>query len=345
MIFVNALILRAIGDVVYATADDPDILEDGDAVIRTRVTAICGSDLHLYHGRVVGVNAPIALGHEYVGIVEAVGPAVKRIQVGDRVTGAFATACGRCASCLRGLSSQCQAGQLFGFGQLPGTQAERVRIPYADSTLIKVPPGVSDAQGLLVGDNLSTAYFACEGGDIRPNDTVAVVGLGPVGLLALNLAWVFGAARVIAIDTVPTRLQVAEKLGAVPVMANERTVGRVRNLTGGHGADVVVEAVGLETSLNLALEIARGFATVSAVGAFTEKRLPVAMRRVFARNLTLKGGLANVLSVAPRVMDLLENGRLDLSWLFSHHLPLRDGPRGYQLFSRRDALKVLLYPH
>ncbi|MCY0899633.1 MAG: zinc-binding dehydrogenase [Firmicutes bacterium] len=287
------------------------------------------------------------LGHKYVGMVKAVGSGVQRFHMGDRVTGSFATACGRCWECQQQYYSQCRQRQLFGFGSrfgnLAGTQAEWARIPNADATLIPVPPDVEDADALLVGDILSTAYFAVERSEMRPGDTVAVVGLGPVGLLMVHLAYLFGVARVLALDTVEPRLIAAARAGAELVRADDAAVREVRERTGGRGADVVLEAVGREDSLRLACQLVRGFGTVSLSGAFSDVASGVPMDRIFMKDLTIRTGIANVRKVAPQVMALLAYHRLDVE-LFSHRLPLKQGFQGYELFARREAMKVLLTP-
>ncbi|PSR22648.1 MAG: alcohol dehydrogenase [Sulfobacillus acidophilus] len=342
----KALTLPRPETIVYEEVCDPELVYPTDAIIRVRATAICGSDLHLYHGRTGTLSVPMPIGHEYVGVVEATGTSVRKFQVGARVTGSFFSSCGNCWACARGLFTQCEALQLFGFGprlgNLAGTQAERVRIPYADVTLIAVPDDVSDEAGLTVGDIASTAYFAVDRACIRPGDVVAVVGLGPVGLLAVELAYIFGAAQVLALDLVPDRLTQARQRGAVPIVANENAEHIVRDVTRGRGADAVIEAVGSADSLALAIRVARGFATISSAGVFTEGKIPVAMARAFAKDLTLRAGMCNVPAVASAVMSLVQKGRLHPERLFTHHLTLSDGERAYQLFSERKALKVLL---
>lgn len=331
---------------VYQDVPEPTLLASTDAIITVELSAICGSDLHAYHGRIQGVEPGVPIGHEYVGRVEKVGSAVQHVQVGDRVTGSFFAACGHCWACRRGYFSQCATVALFGFGSrfggLPGTQAERVRIPHADFTLIKLPDNISSDQGLLVGDILSTAYFAVQRAEIHAGDTVLVIGAGPVGLLCVEMAYVFGAATVLAVDLVAERLQKAEALGATVVAGGPDAVKEIRGLTAGRGADVVIEAVGNAEALKLAMQSARGFAVVSTAGVYTESALPVSMGRAFARDLTLRAGMANVQGVFSAVLALLRHGRIHPGHLFSHRLPLTNGRDGYELFVRHEATKVLL---
>lgn len=344
----KALTLPGVRQVLWQEVDDPAIVEPTDAVVRVTGSAICGSDLHVYRGRIAGVQPGIPIGHEFVGIVEAVGSDVRNYGPGDRVTGSFFSVCGQCWACTRGLYTQCVNSSMFGFGanfgNLPGTQAERVRVPHADATLIAVPTAVGDEAAITVGDIASTAYFAVDRANIHPGDTIAVVGLGPVGLLAVEMAFVVGAARVIALDLVPDRLAMAEQLGAIPVSTDGKPTAAIRDLTGGRGADAAIEAVGSEASLSLVLRLVCGFATVSTTGVFTERDMPLAMGRLFQRDLTLRAGMCNVPAVAGSVMALIEAGRIHPERLFSHRLPLSRGVEAYELFDQRRALKVFLTP-
>ncbi len=344
----QALTLPTVGEVRVEAVVEPALVSPHDAIIKVSASAICGSDLHAYRGRIANISPGIPIGHEYVGVVTEAGPEVRRFKAGDRVTGSFFTVCGRCWACQHGLFPQCADSAMFGFGpdlgDLAGTQAEYARIPHADHTLLRIPEGVSDEAAILVGDVLSTAYFAVERSGVKPGDTAAVVGLGPVGLLAVEIFFLMGAAQVAALDVVPERLQGAQERGAIPVMADASAVRAIRDVTEGRGADAVVEAVGSEAGLALALQVVRGFGSVSSAGVYTERAIPVSMARVFAKDLTFRAGKANIPAVAPRVMELLKHGRLHPERLFTHRLPLSEGPRGYQLFADRQALKILLIP-
>lgn len=342
----QAITLPDIGRVTVSDLPEPKVEQPTDAIVRLRSSAICGSDLHVFHGHMGGMDAGYPIGHEYVGIVEEVGAQVRGFRPGMRVGGSFFSSCGHCDACRRRQFSQCQSVQLFGFGphfgNLAGTQAELIRIPNADYTLFALPDEVSDAQGLFLGDALTTAYFGVKRADIQPGMTVAVVGCGPVGQLAIECAQVFGAARVIALDLVPDRLAQAEAIGAIPVTAGDAAAKRVRSITGGQGADAVVEAVGSEATLRLAFQIAAGFATISSLGVFSEPMLPVFIGRAFAKDLTLRAGMANIQAEAPAVLELLRHGRLHPERLVTHQLPLREASQAYGLFDRREALKVML---
>lgn len=341
----KAITFQGEGRVQCVEIDDPKVEEPTDAVIRVTASAVCGSDLHVYHGRITGLETGYTVGHEYAGVVESVGADVRRFRPGQRVTGSFFTACGHCPACQRRQFSQCRATQLFGFGpkfgNLPGTQAERARIPFADYTLCALPDELSDEQGLFAGDALSTAFFCASRGGIAPGDMVAVVGVGPVGLLAVQCAQVFGASQVIALDVVAERLALAASLGAIPVKADAEAARTVRRLTEGRGADVVLEAVGNEASLKLAYQIAAGFGTISAAGVFTESSMAVSMGRAFAKDLTLRAGMANIQAQFEPVIRLLQQGRLRPDVLITHRLPLTEAEEAYALFDHRQALKVI----
>ncbi|NMP20898.1 alcohol dehydrogenase catalytic domain-containing protein [Sulfobacillus harzensis] len=342
----KALTLAEPGRVEYQDVADPEILDSTDVLLRVTHSAICGSDLHAYHGRIQGIEPGVPIGHEYVGIVDALGKDVHNVALGDRVTGSFFVACGHCWACRRGYFSQCAVVALFGFGRrlggLAGTQAERVRVPHADTTLIKLPDNVPSETGLLVGDILSTAYFVVDRAQVRPGDSVCVVGAGPVGLLCVEMAFIFGAAEVFSVDLVASRLQQAEALGARPIIGGADAARQIRRMTQGRGADAVIEAVGSAEALKVAMQAARGFATVSAAGVYTESALPISMGRAFSQDLTIRAGMANVPAVFGAVMALLSQGRLHPEHIFSHQLPLADGAQGYHLFDQHQATKVVL---
>ena len=342
----NAVTLRGIGDVAVKSVPDPELKEPTDALIRVSHSAVCGSDLHVFHGRIVGVRPDVPIGHEYVGVIQEVGFGVRRFKVGQRVTGSFFTACGHCWACTRGLFSQCTSAALFGFGErfgdLPGSQAEWLRVPNADYTLCDLPDDVTSEQGLFVGDALSTAFFATKRGDIHPGDTVVVIGAGPVGLMMVECALVFGAASVIALDRVADRLALAEKLGAVPLLADETAAKKIRAMTNGRGADVVLEAVGTVDSLAAACLVARGFGTVSAAGVFAERTMEVSMGRAFAKDLTIRAGMANVQAQFGPVLELIRHKKLKPEALITHRLALSDGAKAYELFNSKKALKVVI---
>src|SRR3982751_268899 len=244
----RAVTFQAAEQVRIEEKADPEIVAGDDAVIRVEASGICGSDLHIYHGR-VPVEPGFTIGHEFVGTVLALGDDVDRVAVGDRVLGTFHTACSTCSSCLRGDYHRCRKGQTFGhgahLGDLQGAQAEQLLVPRADLTLRKVPEGMSNDVALFAGDVMGTGYHAVAHAGMRAGDTVAVLGLGPVGLCAVQAALAGGAVAVFAIDTVAERLEMAASFGAIPLHLTEQEPKKaIRAATGGLGVDVVVDAVG-----------------------------------------------------------------------------------------------------
>ena len=343
----RAVTFQAPGVVEVSEVPEPELLADDDAIVRITATGVCGSDLHIYHGR-VAIEPGFTIGHEYVGTVEAVGPAVRGLAVGDRVLGCFQSACGACWFCRHGHFHKCDESRTFGhgatLGSLPGTQAERALVPHADLTLRRVPEGLSDDVALFAGDVMGTGYHAVVNAGVRPGDTVAVLGLGPVGLCAVQAARVAGAAAVIAVDSVPARLEVARSFGAQPVhLVEEDPRGAVKAATEGRGVDVCVDAVGDARALELALRLAAKCATVSVIGVYAE-RCEVHMGLAWIKALSLRTGHANVIGHLDRVLALMAAGRLDPAPLVTHHMPLDEAPAAYALYDRREALKIVLTP-
>jgi 2-desacetyl-2-hydroxyethyl bacteriochlorophyllide A dehydrogenase len=325
----------------------PELDSRDDAVVSIEASGICGSDLHIYHGR-VKMEPGFTIGHEFVGTVTAAGDAVTRVGVGDRVLGCFHSACGTCFFCLRGIYHKCDRMRVFGHGELlgslQGTQADQALVPMANMTLRPVPDSVSDDVALFAGDVMGTGYHAVQQSRLRPGDSAAVIGLGPVGLCAVQIAIAAGAGPVLAIDTVADRLEVARGFGAVPVhLTEESPRDVVRKLTGGRGVDAAIDAVGHPDALDLAIRLARKAGTVVAIGVYAE-RCEVHMGMVWIKALTLRTGHANVIGHVDRVLGMLAAGTLDPTPLVTHHLPLDDAPDAYAIYDRREALKIVLRP-
>ncbi len=325
----------------------PELQSRDDAVVSIAASGICGSDLHIYHGR-VKMEPGFTIGHEFVGTVTAAGDAVTRVGVGDRVLGCFHTACGTCFFCLRGIYHKCDRMRVFGHGELlgslQGTQADQALVPMANMTLRAVPDSVSDDVALFAGDVMGTGYHAVQQGGLRPGDSAAVLGLGPVGLCAVQIAIAAGAGPVLAIDTVADRLEVARGFGAVPVHLTEESPRDVaRKLTGGRGVDAAIDAVGHPDALDLAIRLVRKAGTVVAIGVYAE-RCEVHMGMVWIKALTLRTGHANVIGHVDRVLGMLAAGTLDPTPLVTHHLPLDEAPDAYGIYDRREALKIVLRP-
>jgi 2-desacetyl-2-hydroxyethyl bacteriochlorophyllide A dehydrogenase len=343
----RAVTLQAPGEVRVEEKPDPEVSAADEAVVRVEASGICGSDLHIYHGR-VPVEPGFTIGHEFVGTVLAAGPGVERVAVGDRVLGCFHVACATCAACLRGDYHRCERGRTFGhgskLGDLQGAQAERLLVPRANLTLRRVPDGMSDEVALFAGDVMGTGYHSIAHAGARAGDTVAVLGLGPVGLCAVQAALAAGAVRVFAIDSVEQRLEMAARFGAVSVHLTEEDPKRaVRAATGGRGVDVVVDAVGDPAPLAMAISLARDAGVVSGIGAYAGRgEVPVGL--AWLKGLTLRLGLANVIAHVDRVLGLIEAGKLDPSPLVTHHMKLDEAADAYALYDRREALKIVLTP-
>ena len=326
---------------------EPELQARDDAIVRIEASGICGSDLHIYHGR-VKIEPGFTIGHEYVGTVIAAGEDVTRVSVGDRVLGCFQTACGTCFFCLRGAFHKCDRARVFGHGELlgdlQGTQADQALVPMANLTLRRVPDGVSDDVALFAGDVMGTGYHAVYESGVRPGDSVAVLGLGPVGLCAVQVAIAAGAGPVYAIDSVDARLEVARQFGAVPVhLTEQRPRDEIRAGTEKRGVDVAIDAVGHPDALDMAVRLTRKAGRVFAIGVYAEP-CQVHMGLVWIKALTLGTGHANVIAHVDRVLGMLAAGTLDPSPLVSAHMSLEDAPEAYALYDRREALKIVLKP-
>jgi 2-desacetyl-2-hydroxyethyl bacteriochlorophyllide A dehydrogenase len=343
----RAVTFQGPGEVRVDELPAPELTAPDEAIVRVEASGVCGSDLHIYHGR-VAIEQGFILGHEYVGTVVAAGDAVSGVSEGDRVLGTYCTACGECFFCARGDFHKCDHGRVFGhgatLGSLQGAQAELLLVPSADLTLRRVPDGMSDDVALFAGDVMGTGYHAISETGIGSGDSVAVLGLGPVGLCAVQAALAEGAERVIAVDTVGERLELARKLGAEPVhLTDEDPRAAVKAATEGRGVDATVDAVGHPDALELACRLTRKAGTVSATGVYAE-RINLHMGIVWIKALTLKTGHANVIKHLDPVLERLASGVLDPSPLVTHHMSLDDAAEAYEIYDRREALKIVLRP-
>jgi 2-desacetyl-2-hydroxyethyl bacteriochlorophyllide A dehydrogenase len=343
----RAVTFQAPYEVRVEEKPDPELEAPDDAIVRIEATGVCGSDLHIYHGRVV-IEPGFTIGHENVGVVEQAGPAVTSVAVGDRVLGCFQVACGTCWFCRHGHFHKCDESRTFGHGAtlggLQGTQAEKALVPRANLALRRVPESLSDDVALFAGDVMGTGYHAVVDAGVRPGDVVVVLGLGPVGLCAVQAARVAGAARVIAIDSVPDRLEMARRFGAQPVhLTEEDPRAAVKAATEGRGAEVAIDAVGDPRALDLAIRLASKAGTVQAIGVYAE-RCEVHMGLVWIKSLHLCGGQANVIGHLDKVLALMGAGVLDPAPLVTHHMTLTDAPEAYAMYDRREALKIVLQP-
>lgn len=345
----RAVTFRQPGRVAVAEVEEPRLEDDGDAIVRVTVASICGSDLHFLHGK-APLESGDVMGHEAVGVVESVGDRVRGFSPGDRVVVAFDIACGACWFCRRGQTSLCEeyrtlGAGLFG-GDLRGAQAERLRVPVADVNLLAIPDEIEDERAVFVGDVLTTAVHAARVAAIEPEQTVAIVGAGPIGCLVAQAAGLDDPRAVLAIDLEPSRLALAERFGALGIDArssNPQTA--VFDRTDGRGADVVIEAVGSPAGFERALDVVRRGGRVVVVGMFASETVPAQLGVWWARALDLRFiGVCPVHAVWDRTMAELVAGRLDPLPLVSHRLDLGDAATGYDLFDRRRATKVLLVP-
>lgn len=385
----KALTWQGSGDIRCEEVDDPVIQYDRDIIIEVTSCAICGSDLHLYGGFVPGMHHGDVLGHETMGEVVEVGRGISKHKVGDRVVVPFTISCGECRMCKGGLFSLCErsnpSGQmqakqigyptagLFGYsemyGRFPGGQAQYLRVPYADVGPIKVPDGLSDEQVLFLSDIFPTGYMAAENCDIKQGQTVAVFGCGPVGLFAIKSAFLLGAERVIAIDTVPERLALAQEAGAETLDYDDDDLQqRILDLTSGFGPDAVIEAVGMEShgtggvmetlqskmtsterpyALSQAIMACRPGGIVSLPGVFIGPAVPVPLGAFVGKALTMKTGQTHVQRYLEPLMNLIVEGKIDPSFLITHRIGLEEGPEAYKTFRDKQdgCVKVVIRPN
>lgn len=338
-------------EIQYNSVEDPTIISADDVIVRVKLTAVCGSDLHIYHGRETGLDVGTIMGHEFVGEVVEKGPGVSKIQQGDIVIAPFTTNCGKCFYCQKNLPSRCSQGQLFGWVEngegLHGGQAELVRVPLADATLLKKPEDVSLEEALLLGDILSTGYFCADMADIQTDGICCVVGCGPVGLLAILSAKELGAKSVYAIDSVDYRLDLARKFGAIPInYLQEDPLAIVKEATAGRGADAVLEIVGSEEAGRLAYKLIRPGGIISVVGVHTDKTISFSPVEAYDKNITFKIGRCPARYYMEKLIPLVQSKKYDFSAIISHRLPLSQGVEGYKIFDKKleDCTKVVLEP-
>lgn len=388
----KALTWHGKSDIRCESVPDPRIEHGRDAVIKVTACAICGSDLHIFDGVIPSMEHGDIVGHETMGEVVEVGSDNKALKVGDRVVVPFTIACGECFFCKRGYYSGCERSNpnrekaaklwgnspagLFGYSHLlggfSGGQAEYMRVPYADAGPIKVPDGLSDEQVLFLSDIFPTGYMAAEFCDIKPGDTIAIWGCGPVGQMAIRSAFLLGAERVIAIDTVPERKALAEASGALVLdFRDEDIYDRIMELTAGRGADACIDAVGTEPDtmsgvdamvdrvkvatfmgtdrphvLRQAIHCCRNFGTVSIVGVYGGFVDKIPMGSAINRGLTFRMAQTPVQRYLPLLLERIERGEIDPSFVITHRAGLEDGPDLYKTFrDKKDGcIKVVLKP-
>jgi threonine dehydrogenase-like Zn-dependent dehydrogenase len=379
-------------DVRVETVPDPRIINPHDAIVKITSTAICGSDLHLYDGVIPTLEKGDILGHEFMGEVVEVGSEVKNLKAGDRVVVPFTIACGNCYFCMKGLWASCDNSNpnawmlekaygysgagLFGYshmmGGYAGGQAEYARVPFADVGPMKIPDGLTDEQVLFLTDIFPTGYMAAENAQFAEGDTVAVWGAGPVGQFAIQSAWMLGAGRVISIDIVPERLELAATKGKAETInsTNENVVEKLRAMTGGRGPDACIDAVGMEssghtpdaiydkvkmamkletdrpTALREAITACRKGGTVSIPGVYGGVLDKFPMGAAFGKGLTFKMGQTNVHNYLKPLLKRIQKGEIDPSFIITHRLSLEEAPGAYHMFREKQdgCIKVVLKP-
>lgn len=348
----KALVYHGPGQQSWDEVPDPVIRQPGDAIVQIDTTTICGTDLHIMKGDVPAVTAGRILGHEGVGTVLEVGTSVSNVAVGDRVIIACISSCGVCTYCRSGNPSHCLADEgTSGIGWIlghliDGTQAEKVRIPYADNSLYRLPEGVPDDAAMLLSDIFPTGFeMGIEYGQVKPGDTVAVVGAGPVGLAAIATAGLHGAAQVVAIDFDEHRLDVAKQMGATHSIQAGATdvVAQVIALTDGYGVDVAVEAVGVPSSFAMCLDLVRPGGHVANVGVHGTS-VELDLQKLWIQNITISMGLVNTTTLA-MLLKLVAQGKLPAAHLVTHWFGLDDILSAYETFgnaAETHALKVLM---
>lgn len=345
----RAAVFRDRGVVEVADVPEPSLEAPTDAIVRVRRAGICGSDLHFFHGK-APMHPGTVMGHEAVGVVERVGDGVRIRRAGERVVTSFHIACGACWFCRRGQSGLCEEHAILGGGpfggHLAGTQAELVRVPNADVNLFPVVDDVDDERALFVGDVASTGLYAARLANPGPDDVVAVLGAGPVGLCTVQALRADGAERVHVIDRDADRLRLAATFGATPVdIGAENAEMALARATDGRGADVVVDAVGAADAYRESLAIVRRGGRVVVVGMYASETIELQLGVAWIRGLDLRfAGETPVHAVWEDTMAAIEDGRLDPAPLISHRLPLEAAAEGYAAFERREATKVVLDP-
>jgi threonine dehydrogenase-like Zn-dependent dehydrogenase len=382
----KALVFHKTKDVRVETVPDPRIENAGDVILKVTSTSICGSDLHIYNGY-FPQKRPFILGHEFMGVVVEVGPRVRSLKKGDRVVVPFPVACGECFFCSRGLPGHCEksnprhygpdgkknrGGGLFGYtdsyGPYSGGQAQYVRVPFADVGPRKLPEGLSDDKALFLSDIIPTGWTAAEWCGLKGGETVAVFGCGPVGLMAMKAARLQGAERVIAVDILPYRRQVAQRVAGAEIVDPSAVdpVEAIRQMTAGRGADACIDAVGMEAEHNVfesasnvlhmqvgtikvlrsAIAAARRGGAVSVISVYGTAAADFPLDEIFEKGLSLRGGQAPVQACIDKLLDMVVAGRITAEDIVSHHMPLEEAPSAYRIFNdkREECVKVVLKP-
>jgi alcohol dehydrogenase len=343
----KALVYQGPGKRAWETVPDPKIQTPTDAIVKIDTATICGTDLHILKGDVPAVKPGTILGHEAVGTIVETGSAVTSFVIGDRVLVSCVSSCGRCRFCKEGRYGQCSGGGGWIFGHLiNGLQAEYARVPFADNSLYKIPAGLTDEQVLFLSDILPTSFeVGVLNGQVKPGDTVAVVGAGPIGLAVIMAAKLFTPGKIIAIDLADSRLAKAKEFGADVTINNgtEDAIKKVFELTGGLGADVAVEAVGVPQTFELCTDLIRPGGRVANVGVHGHS-VTLHLEKLWIKDVTITTGLVDTYSI-PQLLSLIVGGRIDPTAFATHRFPMEEAMAAYDVFgdaAKTNALKVVL---
>jgi len=344
----TAVVFKGPGKVVIEDRPIPKIQDAGDVIVKVEKTALCGSELHVFRGHQPSAT-DFVMGHEFTGHVHEVGSSVKTLKVGDHVVSPFTTCCGECFYCTHGFSSRCVKCQLFGCPALDGGQAEYVRVPLADSTAVKAPPGIEDEALVLMADIFPTGMFAAKNSfqystpeEIK-DSVVVLIGCGPVALCALCNITDYKPKHILAVDSVPSRLELAKSLGAEPWNFQTDREGldkRVKELTDGRGADIVIEVVGLSPALRMGYELIRPWGVISSVGVHNGE-IPWSGNEAYGKNVRVQMGRCPVRSVFEEALDSLKRHQDKLGFMADKVMPLSDAIEGYELFDKMKVQKVV----
>lgn len=343
----KALVFRGPGAIEWVEKERPSIQRATDAIVRITKTTICGTDLHILRGDVPTVTDGRTLGHEGVGIVEEVGPDVRNFKAGDRVLISCITSCGRCTYCKRAMYAHCEDGGWILGNLIDGTQAEYVRIPYADTSLYPIPEGCDEEALVMLSDILPTGLeIGVINGEVHPGDVVAIVGAGPVGMATLLAAQLYSPAEIIMIDLDANRLEMAKKFGATKTVngAEGNAVEQVMDLTGGKGVDVAIEAVGFPATFDICQQILKPGGRLANVGVHG-KPVELRLEQLWLRNVKITTGLVST-STTPMLIKTVQSGKINPQQLVTHRFPLDQILQAYEVFrhaAREKALKVILY--
>lgn len=348
----KALVFNGPRDIRFEDYKDPELTIDNGVILKVEKCSICGSDLHIYHGDHIGgaggtdYNSGVdkfCVGHEFMGEVVETGRDVHGLKVGDRVLAAGGAGCGKCQACRTGRSASCRHAIAFGLSNmLNGGQAELVQIPNADQTLMTIPEGITDDQAILLTDAMATASFGINNTGLRAGQSIAIVGLGPIGLIGVELAFLLGASQVFAIDPVEGRREHARKLGATVFAPGPDTRGSILEQSRG-GVNCVFEASGAKAAVKSVLPLARLGGTVSFIG-LPQPDVTLPLNQILFKSITVRAGVAPVPQLWPALIPLLQQGRLKAAGLFSHVMNLSDGAEAYRVFDARDdnVVKIMM---